>query len=154
MKKAIITASLALTLPFGIAQASGFGAGIGAGVGADVSGYVGTGSGYAETATQGGSMAAGKVNGTGLSAQFTSNEGGGYSSAGAAVNRDGVVTYTAGGSHAANVSAGFTAGSAIGETAGAVGTDFSSEAFGNFETGAAGFTAVIGAGFGVGFGSW
>lgn len=153
MKKTILTIVLSVA-SIGVASASGFGAGAIAGIGADISGYVGTGGGYASSATMGGSMAQGNVNGTGISAQFTANDGAGYAGAGAAVNQEGVVTYTTGGSHAANVSAGFTAGQAGGATAGAVGTDFSSEAWGAFDTGAAGFTAVIGAGFGVGFGSW
>lgn len=152
MKKTILAIALSVA-SIGVASASGFGAGAIAGIGADISGYVGTGGGYASSATTGGSMAQGNVNGTGISAQFTANDGAGYSAAGASIGRDSVVTYTAGGSHAANVSAGFTAGQAQGNTTGAVGTDFSSEAWGAFDTGAAGFTAVIGAGFGS-FGSF
>lgn len=146
LKKAIATSVLSLTA-VAAAHASGFSA-IG-GIGAEVSGYVGKGGGYAATATQGGSMASGNVNGTGLSAQFTSNEGGGYAGAGANIGRDGVVTYTTGGSYANNVSTGYTAGQAQGSTAGAVGTDFSAEAWGNFETRSFGIEAVVG-----GFGSF
>ena len=149
MKKFLIAASL-FAASLGLAQASGFGGSLGAE--GQVTGWAGTGGGYASSATNGGSMAQGNVNKTGFSAQFTANEGGGYSSAGAAVGKDGVVTYTGGGSHAANVSAGFTVGQAGGTTAGAVGTDFASEAWGDFQTGGFGASIEIG-GWGD-FGTW
>lgn len=141
MKKSIFAAAI-IAVSMSMAHASDFG--VDAGV--NVTGYTGTGGGYASSATNGGSMAQGNVNGTGVSAQFSSNDGGGYAGAGAAVGADGVLTYTTGGSHASNVSAGFTAGQAGGTTAGAVGTDFASEAWGNFAT--AGFGGTISVGFG------
>lgn len=129
MKKVITIAAL-FVASTGLATASGFGANLGG----QIDSWSGGTSGYASSATTGGSMAQGNVNNTGVSAQFTANEGSGHSYAGAAVGQGDVVTYSGGGSHAANVSAGFTAGQAGGSTAGAVGTDFKSEAFGSFET--------------------
>lgn len=142
--------SLALSAATSIAMASGFTGNLN--IGADVSNYTGSAGGYSQAAIVGGSMAQGNVNNTGISAQFTSNEGLGMSGAGAAIGREGVVTYTAGVSQTSNVSGGFTAGRAAGSTAGAVGVDFTADAWGGFETN---FTAidVNVNGFGQ-FGTW
>lgn len=146
-KKFALTAALFFAC-IGIASATEFGAGIGASI--DVSGYTGTGGGYASSATVGGSMAQGNVNGTGLSTQFTSNQGGGYAGAGSTIGRDSVVTYTTGGSTSQNVSVGYTTGQAGGTASGGVGTDYSSNAWGSVNT--AGYGASIGAS--VGFGTF
>lgn len=146
MKKVIVSAALFFG-SVGLASASGFGANLG--VGGQLETWGGSTGGYASSATNGGSMAQGNVNGTGFSAQFTANEGAGHSYAGAGVGHGEVVTYSGGGSYASNVSAGFTAGQAGGTTAGAVGTDFSSEAWGNFESGMAGAHLDVWGGFGT-----
>lgn len=140
-KKTLLSVAL-LAASGSVALASGFG------FGGQVESWSGSTGGYASSATTGGSMAQGNVNNTGLSAQFTANEGGGYANASAHHGGNEVVTYSGGGSHAANVSAGFTAGQAGGATAGAVGTDFSSEAWGSFETGFAGAHLEVWSGFG------
>lgn len=92
MKKTLFSLAISFCLA-SVASASGFGAG----GSIDVSGYTGTGGGYASTATNGGSMAQGNVNGTGYSAQFTSNAGSGYAGAATSVGNSGVVTHSFGG---------------------------------------------------------
>lgn len=122
----------------GAALAGGYGAGIGAGIVGG--GYAGSTGGYAESATVGGSQATTGNYGTGLAVQFSSNEGAGYAAAGGHISPDGVTTYTAGGSSSYANSGGFALGNGYGETAGGVGTDYSANAWGSFQS----------AGFGIG----
>lgn len=114
------------------AHAASFGASLQAGYG--VTGYTGSGGGYAESATVGGSQASTGNYGTGYAVQFSSNDGYGYAGAGAAVTPTGTTTYTTGGSDSFAQSGGFTAGNGYGNTAGGVGTDFSSKSWGSFAT--------------------
>lgn len=146
LKKALLSVAV-LAASTSVALASGFGGNLN--IGGQVDAWSGSTSGYASSATNGGSMAQGNVNKTGFSAQFTANDGAGHAYSGANVSHGDAVTYSGGGSHAANVSAGFTAGQAGGSTAGAVGTDFKSEAFGNFEAHQVGANLDVWGGFGT-----
>lgn len=131
MMKKLVVASLLFASTVGLAVAGGnFSGGFGIGVG----GHAGSGSSYANSATVGGSMAQGNVNHTGVSSQHTQNSGGGFASAGVGIDSHGVSTYTDGSSYANNSSLGFTAGQAGGSTGGGVGTDYSAEAYGSFDT--------------------
>lgn len=105
---------------------------------ADGGGYVegsyqtGEFSGYAESTTTGGSMAQGTVSGDGYAVSGTANAGGGHAYAGAAFGASGLDVYSGGESYSVNLSGSFDGGNGFAETAGGVGTDYTSHAEGSF----------------------
>lgn len=137
IRKTIITLAGLTLSTAALAQGAGIGIGIGAG------GYAGQAQGYTESATTGGGMSQTASYGTGVSAQFTTNQGSAYAGAGGVITSEGVTSYTSGGSTSYGVSGGFVAGNGSGQSAGAVGQDFSSSAHGSWAT--AGFGAGLGA---------
>ena len=89
-------------------------------------------SGYAESTTTGGSMAQGVVNGDGYALSGSANAGAGHAYAGATFGADGLNTFSGGESFSVNLSGATDGGSGYAQTAGGVGTDYSSHAEGSF----------------------
>lgn len=144
-RKFAVAAVLALG-SVGVASATDFSAGVGVigGVGAAVGQYSGSTSGHGSAVTSGGSMAETGVHGTGFSAQFSRNEGTAYAGVTGVVTPTGSYAGTAGGSTSDAVSGGVTRGFADGKTSGAVGNDFSANAWNSHQSSGAGFGAIAG----------
>lgn len=138
MLKNIALFSLLAVASVGVQAAGGY-------AGATLNAHTGQGGGYTENATVGGSQAnTGSYGAGGFATMATKNEGTSYSHAGANIAPDGVNSYTSGGSFSNGTSTSDIRGPfANGQTTGAVGNDFSSKAWGSFETAGGGFTGSV-----------
>lgn len=104
-------------------------------------GHNGQGTGFTSTATVGGSQAnTGSYGVNGYATMATRNAGDTYAHAGASVQPDGANSYTSGGSFSSGTSTSNIRGLGNGQTTGAVGNDFTSQANSNFKTWGDGFT--------------
>lgn len=106
-----------------------------------LNGWVAGVNGNSSSVTTGGSKSETAANGNGYAANATLNAGAGLSYASGSFSPSGVVTSSGAGSVSTGFSGSTTFGSASGNTAGAVGTDVNSGAWGSFK--ASGFGGFL-----------